>query len=84
MSSALFLAIVIPIAVLILAAGWYLTFWVELWVLSFFVDNPKTRYLCVGLFSLVLGGMSKPLSLIIGLPVLALMAWRDPAINPRS
>ena len=78
--SILFLLIVVPLAILFTAGCWWLTFLLERWVLSFFIDRPSTRYLCIGLFSLVVSLITKPLPfLVIGLPVLGLMWWRDPA-----
>lgn len=83
MDSALFLVIAILVGVLLCAAGYWLSYVIELWVLGFFVENPLKRYLMVGLFTLVSSITTQPLLLLIGLPVLGVMAWRDPDLNLR-
>lgn len=74
-----FLLVVVPIVILLVAGCWWLTFLLERWLLSFFIDRTSTRYLCIGLFHFVTSLLTKPLIfLLIGLPVLGLMWWRDP------
>lgn len=82
MSSALFLAIAIPIGLLLCAAAYWLNFLLQLWVVDFFMENRLRQYVAIGLFTGFASIAAQPFAFfLVGLPVLLLMAWRDPRVN---
>ncbi|MBD2095134.1 hypothetical protein H6F90_08195 [Trichocoleus sp. FACHB-591] len=78
------------IAILIRVIGYFIAFWLSLWILKRFVKNKNNRYVLVG----ILNAFLPPLSffvrfsqldlatyLIFGLPILGWMYWRDRSLT---
>lgn len=78
----------IGVAVLISAIAYFITFWLNLWIFKLFIKNIGARYLLVGFlnafltpfigFTVSLPGMPRLATfLVVGVPTLALMWWRE-------
>lgn len=86
----LIFGLLIVFAVLLSVAFIFITYWVELWFLSLFIDRPSTRYIIVGLFNLTfaLASLASDPSklvgfLLLGAPILGFMWYREENANSR-